>query len=417
MTRLSTTRRRKTIREAIHGDIRLEPHELDVINTRVFQRLHGIKQLGMAYLVYPTATHTRFEHSLGCVHVAQRIIDQLRDVGTSVTARDQLQHNCDDANFPIPDSLRDRIRMAALLHDLAHVPYGHTLEDEVGTLAEHHDSTDQRITRFFGYLREEIESDRTKDRELLIPLIKYALRTMRTIRHIDKEIRRGERFDAIDTLLASNDWFVADIIGNTICADLLDYARRDMRAIGLNQEYDDRVFSYFDLAPDDNGRVRLALRTIKQQGLRLDAVSEVLNVLRIRYTLSERVLFHHTKNIASAMLGQALSYLHFGPQAFDELRDEQLLPSMQPKPRSRAWSQKLAGRLSNWLMRWSRDISTKRCSGSGRLKRRRTRSDTLATLERTSPTLPGERGFKTRFVFTYPSLRPAMLSSTAQSHR
>jgi HD superfamily phosphohydrolase len=322
----STARRQKTVREAIHGDIRLEPHELDVINTRVFQRLHGIKQLGMAYLVYPTATHTRFEHSLGCVHVAQKIIDQLRSLGKGITARDQLGYAANDAEFPISVDLRHGIRMAALLHDLAHVPYGHTLEDELGTLREHHDSTEQRVTRFFGYLKEEIQSDKTKDSRRLIPLIEYALKTMRTISHIDRAIRRGERSDATDMLLADDEWFVADIIGNTICADLLDYARRDMRATGLNQEYDDRLFSYFDLAPDDDGRIRLALRTIKPQGLRLDAVSEVLNVLRIRYTLSERVIFHHTKNIASAMLGEALSYLHFEAQAFDQMRDEQVLP-------------------------------------------------------------------------------------------
>jgi HD superfamily phosphohydrolase len=94
----------KTIREAVHGDIELESHELDVVNTTVFQRLHGIKQLGMADVVYPTATHTRFEHALGCVHVAQRILDQLRRVGHEITTE-----------------IRERVRMAALLHDLAHI--------------------------------------------------------------------------------------------------------------------------------------------------------------------------------------------------------------------------------------------------------------------------------------------------------
>lgn len=59
------TLKSKTIREAVWGDVEVQPHELDVINTKVFQRLHGIKQLGMAHLVYPTATHTRFEHALG----------------------------------------------------------------------------------------------------------------------------------------------------------------------------------------------------------------------------------------------------------------------------------------------------------------------------------------------------------------
>ena len=77
---------------------------------------------------------------------------------------------------------------------------------------------------------------------------------------------------------------------------------------------------------DKEHRLRLALHVTKDQGLRLDAVSEILNVLRMRYTLSERVHFHHAKNIASAMLGEALSHLTFGAEAFDYMRDEELLP-------------------------------------------------------------------------------------------
>jgi HD superfamily phosphohydrolase len=141
------------------------------------------------------------------------------------------------------------------------------------------------------------------------------------------------------------------IIGNTICADLLDYARRDMRATGLNQDYDDRLYSYFDLALDESGHRRLAMRVTKDQGLRLDAVSEILHVLRMRYTLSERVLFHHTKNSASAMLGEALRVLDFATDALDELRDQEILPwvrqyAQKCKPETREFVMRLVNSLA-----------------------------------------------------------------------
>jgi HD superfamily phosphohydrolase len=57
------------VRDPVHGDIELTREELRVVDTAEFQRLRGIKQLGTAYLVYPGAMHTRFEHSIGTVHV------------------------------------------------------------------------------------------------------------------------------------------------------------------------------------------------------------------------------------------------------------------------------------------------------------------------------------------------------------
>src|SRR5678810_320886 len=68
----------KLIRDAVHGDIQLGALEIELIDTPEFQRLRGIKQLGTAYLVFPSALHTRFEHSLGTSWMAQRLIDAVR---------------------------------------------------------------------------------------------------------------------------------------------------------------------------------------------------------------------------------------------------------------------------------------------------------------------------------------------------
>src|SRR5438477_2980921 len=104
--------KKKLIRDAVHGDIEMESLEVELMDTPEFQRLRGIKQLGTAYLVFPSAVHTRFEHSLGASWMARRMLDAVRRAADG---------SADDEN---------RIRVSALLHDLTHIPFGHTLEDE-----------------------------------------------------------------------------------------------------------------------------------------------------------------------------------------------------------------------------------------------------------------------------------------------
>lgn len=88
-------------------DVKLTPSEARVTRTRAFQRLFYLKQLGLAYLVYPCATHTRAGHSIECLDEAAKLLDSLN------------KHEGDEA--------WEEVRMAALLHDIGHVPFSHTL--------------------------------------------------------------------------------------------------------------------------------------------------------------------------------------------------------------------------------------------------------------------------------------------------
>ena len=94
------------IRDPIYGFIHPSPTELKIINTEILQRLRRIKQLGMAYLAYPGANHTRFDHSLGVLHVASKMAAHL-----------------------LPEEQRRLVGMAALLHDVGHGPFSHISED------------------------------------------------------------------------------------------------------------------------------------------------------------------------------------------------------------------------------------------------------------------------------------------------
>ena len=103
------------IRDPVHGLIRLTEQEMRIVDTRAFQRLRRIRQLAMADLVYPGALHTRFEHSLGVLHVTHLILRRLE------RELEKSERLCDkDARV---------IRLAALLHDVGHGPFSHVSEE------------------------------------------------------------------------------------------------------------------------------------------------------------------------------------------------------------------------------------------------------------------------------------------------
>jgi hypothetical protein len=106
----------KRIADPVYGTIGLSELEVKVINSRVFLRLRNIKQLGLAHYVFPGADYSRFAHSLGCCHVAGRILDSIRRT---------------DPDADISDSDIQRYRLAGLLHDIGHYPFSHAMEDAI----------------------------------------------------------------------------------------------------------------------------------------------------------------------------------------------------------------------------------------------------------------------------------------------
>ena len=263
----------KLIRDAVHGDIHFEALEIELIDTPEFQRLRGIKQLGTAFMVFPSALHTRFEHSLGTSWMAQRLLDAVRHTHAINPAEALL------------------VRVAALLHDITHIPFGHTLEDERRILPRH---------------------DKDRDR------VRYFLEEGSVGRILERE---GIQRAIVDALTQSGS-LISDIAGGSISADLLDYLRRDTYFCGLSQYYDARIFESFVV---ENGRLVMNLE--KRGVLRRDALSELVNLLRIRYTLSERVYFHHTKIASGAMICKSVELAlqeGFEPEELRFLKDETL---------------------------------------------------------------------------------------------
>jgi HD superfamily phosphohydrolase len=117
------------IRDPIHAFVRLDGDERRVVSSRPFQRLRAIHQLSMSYLVYPGATHRRFEHSLGVMELASRIFDVVTDRHTVINEiRDRISQLNDDDQLRY---WRRALRFAALCHDIGHLPFSHAAEREL----------------------------------------------------------------------------------------------------------------------------------------------------------------------------------------------------------------------------------------------------------------------------------------------
>ncbi|RMG06893.1 MAG: HD domain-containing protein [Planctomycetota bacterium] len=245
------------VRDAVWGDISLAAPLVDLLDTPELQRLRGIRQLGTAHLVYPSANHTRFEHVLGTCHVALRILAGLNERQPELGL---------DERFAL------EVGAAALVHDVGHVPFGHTFEDE-RRLFPRHDGA-ERTRRFLGdtCLGERLRAAGMSDAVLA------AL---------------GAAAPTVHTSLAR------DIVAGTLCADLLDYLARDAHFTGIRRVYDERLFRTFAVREG-----RLAVCLAKRGLPREDAHSEVVHLLRLRYTLSERVYYHHAKVASGALVSK-----------------------------------------------------------------------------------------------------------------
>lgn len=292
----------KTFRDAIQQDVMLSALEVQLVDTQAFQRLRRVKQLGATNLVFHSAVHSRFEHSIGTLAVAVKLLELIE-------------------KNPVPDLDVDAIvphdrlmvRLCALLHDLAHIPYGHSLEDEGRLLLPQWrdservamllgpDSEVARVIHGNAELRDAARHDPMLEPEKIRDEVSRTLVAIE--RHTSSKLPKP---------------FIADIVGNTVCADLLDYIVRDLTFLGLQDRPGDRFLSYLYLKRH-GGKPRVVLRLSKPRGkeIRPDVQSEFVQLLRLRYSLAEKALYHHTKTAATSMIMSAVADMIInGPQGY-----------------------------------------------------------------------------------------------------
>lgn len=269
--RTSVSKKRiSCLRDPVHGDIYLTHEERRVLDTREMQRLRGVKQLGSADLVYPGARHTRFEHSIGTLHVAQQIVDATN------RAAARAPREC----LAVGEEETRVIRIAALVHDVTHIPYGHHVEDQAG-LMHRHDSA-PRFERMLGASTElgAVLRELGLERDVLAVLL-----------------------DDADPRHARVPPYWSQINSDTICSDILDYLARDAYFTGLHLAIDPRLLSHFEV---ERSSGNLCIDLAKHNLLREDTLSEIVRMLEARYYFSERVYYHHAKVAAGALIARAV---------------------------------------------------------------------------------------------------------------
>jgi HD superfamily phosphohydrolase len=304
----------KVITDPVHGDIYLNRLELAIIDSRPLQRLRRVRQLGMTSMVYPGATNTRFSHSLGALRAAQDLLDIVFDQRHEPHGVPDLFGEWDEELGVDSDTFARRrgevtvlARLGALLHDLGHVPFGHSVEDDLGILVAH-DKNRGRFDFLWDQLVEDLERKLSaSDFKHLGTLVRPQGELKRNLRPLilSNEEKNGKQIEAHEVIEYP---FVADIVGNTICADLVDYLARDHLYTGLPMALGHRFMSAFFVTRSERTRLarRMALGIERNNRERTDVITELLKYLRYRYELTERVLIHHAKLSADAMVGKAL---------------------------------------------------------------------------------------------------------------
>ena len=254
-------------RDALYGDIRLTEYEMRIIDSPEMQRLRYIKQLGFTSLVFSSADHSRLSHSVGCVHRVEQILRAIEDI--------------EGRRFDAES--RSVARLYGLVHDVTHIAYGHTLEDELG-FYQRHDENVPRIRRLvlheesrLGQLLQENENGRIV----------------------------SSHFDPGATVHNRSEIF--ELATGMVGADLLDYIDRDSHFLGLDHKVDSAVFRQFRLDKKRSSDSRVVSLLRGGYGLRIDRIYAIESVMVERYALFLKAYTHRTKAKASALLGKALA--------------------------------------------------------------------------------------------------------------
>jgi HD superfamily phosphohydrolase len=300
------------IRDPIHVFVRLDSDERKVLDSRPFQRLRHIHQLAMTYLLYPSATHKRFEHSLGVMELAGRVFDVVTNPANITDAiRRELPELLqeDKRNY-----WRRVLRMAALCHDMGHLPFSHAAEKELLPQGWNH----ERLTREI-ILSEEMGQIWNKVTPPLRAedIVKLAL---------GPKEAEGMTFSPWEAILSEI------IVGDAFGVDRMDYLLRDSHHIGVAYGKFDhfRLIDTLRILPTDSGPVL---------GVEEGGLHSAEALLLARYFMYTQVYFHPIRRIYDILLKDFLAaWLPGGKFATDlethlSLTDNEVLAAIQEASR------------------------------------------------------------------------------------
>ena len=247
----------KKINCPLYGFVSITPRMRCIIDTPEFKRLHNLRQLGLTYLIYPSANHTRFEHSLGVSHLAKILTTS-------------LQKNQPELN--ITDNEIELIQIAGLIHDIGHGPFSHLYDYEFSPSYRHEKRGQNLLCEMIGKYN--------------LPFTKDEINFIIDCIEPPSELERNFKYQIVSNKLCSID------------VDKIDYIQRDNYHLGfgLNEKYlrlinDCRVVQF-------KGSLVL--------GWPNKLEDEVLSLFASRYRLHKKVYNHHTVKAAEYSLTNIL---------------------------------------------------------------------------------------------------------------
>jgi len=245
------------IRDSLYDLIPLSREGAALLGTRAFLRLDGIQQLGFVSRVWPGAKHTRFEHSLGVMHLMRMALERLIDKGA-----------------PISDEAARIAIAAALLHDIGHYPFSHAIE-ELGPPVPTHEQVGRRL----------IEGDE------IAPIL-------RDLWQVDPA-RVARMVHPGGLPLPPEDQLVRGLLSGALDVDKLDYLPRDAHAC------------HVPYGGVDTARLLESLRIVEVDGqprIGIDdkGISPLHSLINARQEMFDNLYWHHTNRACMAMLLRAV---------------------------------------------------------------------------------------------------------------
>lgn len=314
-----------TIQDPIHGGITFGPIEKSIIDHPSFQRLHGLRQNALLYLIFPSANHTRFEHSVGVMFLADRLLESLlanqRRICSRASGRDSFQESYRVDDKSVEETIEilagDQyykliLRIAALFHDIGHGPLSHLFDEFfptpqwINSLPEeveykHIYERTRVISNQSHPIRHEIMSCAIASSTLLqcheafapykIDLQKFIADVCAVI---DEKVKPSSNLELAPYGLQK---LLHDVLSSDLDVDRMDYLLRDSHMAGVKYGIYDpsRIFkSMCFYARLDTKELRLAVRH--------SGIGALEDLLIARYEMHSQVYGHKTNRACSAML-------------------------------------------------------------------------------------------------------------------
>lgn len=366
------------IRDPIHGTIALTPREIRAVDSPFFQRLRNVKQLGFADLAFPGATHSRYSHSLGAMHVATRLFDVLFPASSDGDVpRTRHPHPP-----PLPPAerarLRQAVRLAVLFHDVGHAPLSHTTELIMPSVQE------LKIPRADTHL---IRQATHEDYTLKILLDSELSRTLE--KHFgDDGITPADVAHLVhpDEHATTRPWHVDGVdygpvlhqlVSSELDADRMDYLQRDSFYSGVNYGKFDADWLVQNVVPVlHSGRVHL--------GVAARSIFSFEDFLLSRYHMFLTVYYHHTPVCFGEMLAR---YFETAPGEYTlpsdveaYIQHDDLSLMMQLRHSTNKWADRIRNRRALKLLK----EDPRRLEGSGGTPAARLNTEGMDAFEHTS---------------------------------